>query len=150
MRDVVDYQRFVRQGLSGACRRSVAVAFAPTDILLQHSVLGSREGPVQEALAYVVDCLTGRVAHVFSIEAIVTEFVHNDFISRKVVGEVERIQAEIDRTSFQELLDPEKQGGLADLIPMGSVLEVADRAYSEDELLGNTLDKSVPHACDFS
>ena len=149
LRDVVDYQRFVCYDLSGACRRCVVVAFAPADVLLQYSVLGGREGPVKEALAYVVDCLIGRVAHVFSIEAIVTKLVHYDFISGKVVGKVEWLQAEVDRTSFQKLLDPEKQGRLADLVAMGSVLEVADRAYGEDELLGSTLDKSVPDTGDF-
>ena len=67
------------------------------------------------------------MAHVLCIEPVVAQLVHHDFISREVVA------------SFAPYLFYAKQeGGLAELIAMRSVLEVAYRADSEYDVLSGS------------
>lgn len=85
------------------------VAFVLADVLLQHFVLRGRKSPIQEALAYVVDSLFGGMTHVFCIEAIVTEFIHYDFVSWEVVCDIIGIHAQICRKTRKKIVDSEKE-----------------------------------------
>ena len=105
------------------------------DVFLENRMFRSGEGPAQEAFADIVDGLCGWMAHVFRVEAVVTKFVHDDLVCREIVRYVEWSHAEIYRKSCHEFFDAEQEGGLADLVFMGSILEMADRADREDELL---------------
>ena len=76
------------------------------------------------------------MAHVFRIEAVVTKLVHYDFICREVICDVERIETEIDRASFQKFFDTQKECRLAYLVPMRSVLEMADGTDCDSQAAG--------------
>ena len=101
-------------------------------------MLGSGEGPCEEPFADIIDCLLGRVAHVLGVEAVIAELVHHDFVCREIVGRVSWVHAEVRRISSEEVIDAKKKSGFADLVAMGSVLEVAYWADSEDQLLSWT------------
>ena len=73
--------------------------------------------------------LLGRVTHVLSIETVVAELVHDDFICREIVR---------TRTACDYTVNSKKKGGLAQLVPVRSVLEVAYRADSEYYILNGT------------
>ena len=101
-------------------------------------MLGSGKGPCEEPFADIIDCLLGRVAHVFGVEAVIAELVHHDFVCREIVGRVSWVHAEVHRTSVEEVVDAKKKSGFSDLVAVGSVLEVAYWADCEDQLLSVT------------
>ena len=79
-------------GLS-ALDREVAAAAVFADLLLKTRVFIRVQSPSKEAFAYVIYSLLRRMTHVFCIETIVAELVHDDFICREVIGEIEWIHA---------------------------------------------------------
>ena len=98
-------------------------------LLLQEIMFGCWKCPVQETVADVADRLGGRMAHVLSVETVVAQLVHHDLICREIVGRVQ-----VCRKILYEILYPQEQGGLADLVPVCSVLEMTYRTDCEDEL----------------
>ena len=108
------------------------------DVFLQNRLFRGGEGPIQEAFADIVHGLCGRMAHVFRVEAVVAKFVHYDLVCREVVSNVERSHAEIGWQSGHEFFDAEQECGFADLVFMGSILEMTDRADGEYELFPGT------------
>ena len=110
-------------------------AFEFTDVFLETRMLAGGECPCEEAFADVLDGLLGRMAHVFSVEAVVTEFVHHDLVCREIVGTLVRVHAKLFRASVQEIVDAQQEGSLADLVAVCSVLEMADRADCKDDML---------------
>ena len=93
-----------------AFERNVATAAVFADLFLKAGTFIGMEGPSEEAFADIIDCLLRRMAHVFRIETVVAELVHHDFICREVVGEVERIHAQVGRESGKKIVDAEKKG----------------------------------------
>ncbi len=116
---------------------SVGISFMDSDVFFQKRLLGSGESPCEETVADVCDGLGGRMAHVLGVEAVVAQLVQHYLISRKIVRDIIWIHAQIHRTSLQEGLYAEQKGGFAELVSVSPVLEMADRAYCEDELLGD-------------
>ena len=113
----------------------MVAAFEGTDVFFEKRPFRLRECPVKETVAYISDCLVRRMAHVFSIEAVVAQFVHDDFICREIVCRIMRIHAEVDRAAAKEIVDAEKKGGFADLIAVRPVFEMTYRADCEYYLL---------------
>ena len=113
------------------------------DVFLQDRQVGSRKGPSKETLSDIVHGLRGRMAHVFRIESVVAKLVHDDLVCREIVCNIERSHAQIDRKPCHKLFNAKQQSGLADLVFMGSILEMTDRADCEYELL---LDASFSRA----
>ena len=68
------------------------------------------------------------MAHVVGIEAVVSEFVEQDFVGREVVETV--------RVKGDESVDGEMQGGFAEGVLSESVAEVADGTDGEEALQG--------------
>ena len=63
--------------------------------------------------------------HVIGIETVVAELVHHDFVGREIFAPVMEDGA--------EPVSGKQQGGLADLIAVRPILEMSDRADSQDE-----------------
>ena len=114
----------------------MAAAAVFADLFLKAGTFIGMEGPSEETFADIIDRLLRRMAHVFRIETVVAQLVHHYFVGWEVVGEVERIHAQVGRESGKKIVDAEQKGLLADLISMSPVLEMADRTDGEDELLG--------------
>ena len=90
--------------------RDVAAAAVFADLFLEAGAFGGMEGPSEEAFADIIDRLLRRMAHVFGVETVVAQLVHHDFIGREVVGEVERIHAQVSSESGKKIVDAEKKG----------------------------------------
>ena len=66
-----------------------------------------------------------------------------------IVGET-GVEAVVSVTGVEEVVDAEQESGFADLVAVGAVFEVADRADCEDQLSGSAeLCNSVKGICDF-
>ena len=90
--------------------RNVAAASVFADLFLEAGAFVSMEGPAEETFADIIDRLLRRMAHVFRVETVVAELVHHDFIGREVVGEVERIHAQVGREPGKKIVDAEQKG----------------------------------------
>ena len=90
-------------------------------VLFKNTPLFIGKSPSEESFPYVFHCLRGRMTHVFCIEPIVSQLVHNYLICREIVC-----------TSVNGGVYSKKQSGLAQLIAVGSILEMSDRAYCKD------------------
>ena len=90
--------------------RDVAAAAVFAYLFLEAGAFVGMEGPSEETFADIIDCLLRRMAHVFCVETVVAELVHHDFIGREVVGEVERIHAQVGREPGKKIVDAEQKG----------------------------------------
>ena len=74
------------------------------DILFQPFVLACRKCPIQETLSYISYSLLRRMTHVFRIEAVVSELVHNYLIGREIISPYLRNHA-VDAKKKASLLE---------------------------------------------
>ena len=99
----------------------MTAASESADVLFKDLFLISREGPSEESFKDIFCSLRGRMAHVFGIETIVTQFVHNYLVCR-----------EIFCTVSNDGVDSQQQSCLAELISVRSVLEMTYGTHCED------------------
>ena len=67
------------------------------------------------------------MTHVFRVEPVVSQFIHNYFVCREIVCFIRMIP--------YGRIHTEKKGCLAELVAVSSVLEMSDRTDCEDEFL---------------
>lgn len=88
------------------------------------------EGPVAEPFPNIVYSRLGRVKHVGAEEAVVTQFVEDDFVGGKVMGNGQTfLSAGADKTVGRK-----QQCGLAELGTVHSIFGIAVRTYGKDYL----------------
>lgn len=89
---------------------------------------GGSHGGALEAFPDDVDGEVGGVGHFLVEEAVVAEFVEDDFVGWEVAEGVEF------RILGDELVDGEEEGAFAELVVVGAVGEVADGADGEEDV----------------
>ena len=99
-----------KDAVLAAFEGNVAAATVFADLFLEAGAFVCIEGPSEEAFGDIIDSLLSGMAHVFCIEAVVTELVHDNLVSREVVGEIERIHAQVGRKSCKKIVDAEQKG----------------------------------------
>lgn len=110
----------------------VSASLEIADIVFQDGVFFMWQAPCKEPLPDVINCLLGRMTHVFCIEAVVSKFVHDYFVCREVVYGML-----VSERSY-EFVNAEQQGRLAELVAVSPVLEMPYRTDREDELFFGT------------
>ena len=86
---------------------------------------GGGEVGIAETFPDVLDGECRRVHHVVSIEAIVPQFVHHDFIRREVMAEIEFLA---------NLVGGQQQIGFAELVSVQAVFQVPYGTYRKQAL----------------
>lgn len=63
----------------------VTIAFECTYIVFQNGIFFMWQTPCKESLPYVIDSLLRWMTHVLSIETVVAQLIHDDFVCREVI-----------------------------------------------------------------
>ena len=87
---------------------------------------GRVNGELNEFFEDIVDSLVGRMDHIFFIKSVVAELIEKDFVGREIMGIF---------VGHTHIVHGEKHRGLAQLVFVEPVFQMAQRRNGEDELL---------------
>ena len=93
----------------------------PTDPVHQTQHVGT-DKTIQETFPNIINREAGHVQHIISIKTIISQFIQNDLVSRKIVQIIQFLP---------QLIYCQQQRGLTQLVPVRPVLPMTNRAYRE-------------------